>query len=483
MKFRKLLPIVLFSTLVLAGCGGGNPEPGPGPTPFPDEHEDSRYVVTLSNYEDLSAKDWAIGQQKQLNISLTKDGVVKDPIAELQEENLELFAEQASFTFQGIYATAGNTAGTFKIALKYYETVKHYQFTLSTQIPEPEVETGKSISQIATAATSTGFTVAYRASGVVGGFGTDGKSREPLASGEMYISDPDVEEDHLYVYAARTLDDNHEFEWDGTKGEYKDDFRKTEENMLTADLTKDIKRGDEIVADVIYSKNYSNYYALIRSITPCDVIPATEVTLNEESATILTGLSVLLKETVAPANCNQRTVWTSNDEAVATVEGGRVVGHSVGVATITATVGTQTATCVVNVQQNEYTVAEMVKGTKASDAVVNEQVAVKVGDSSNGGNMKIVIEGAATEVVFYCAFWKNTAATQSVSVAASNGTVSESSFKPKADAGISNSSPFTLAETDVESFKITLTLSGVTEGTELTLSASKRFVVWNPQYK
>ncbi len=52
---------------------------------------------------------------------------------------------------------------------------------------------------------------------------------------------------------------------------------------------------------------------------------------------------------ITPAGNNQTIVWSSSDEAVATVKSGIVTGVAVGTATITATVGNASGTCVVTV--------------------------------------------------------------------------------------------------------------------------------------
>ena len=64
------------------------------------------------------------------------------------------------------------------------------------------------------------------------------------------------------------------------------------------------------------------------------------------------GDTALLTATVLPEDADDRTVsWSSSNPSVATVEGGLVTALAEGMATITATAGDQSATCMVNVSK------------------------------------------------------------------------------------------------------------------------------------
>ncbi len=86
------------------------------------------------------------------------------------------------------------------------------------------------------------------------------------------------------------------------------------------------------------------------SIDPSEV---SSVSLDKTSLSLQVGGTATLKATVLPATAKLKTViWSSSDEAVATVdENGRVTAHSLGSATITVTTkdGGFTASCEVNV--------------------------------------------------------------------------------------------------------------------------------------
>jgi len=83
-------------------------------------------------------------------------------------------------------------------------------------------------------------------------------------------------------------------------------------------------------------------------------IPVASVSLNHSSATLEIGETLDLVATVLPANADDPSVtWESNAPAVATVSStGHVEALSEGMATITATAGSKTATCVVTVTES-----------------------------------------------------------------------------------------------------------------------------------
>jgi uncharacterized protein YjdB len=86
------------------------------------------------------------------------------------------------------------------------------------------------------------------------------------------------------------------------------------------------------------------------------VVPVTGVTINKSTTSLTVGGSETLTATVSPSNAtNQTVVWTSNNPAVASVDGGTVNFVGVGSAVITVTTqdGGFTATCAVTVNAVE----------------------------------------------------------------------------------------------------------------------------------
>ena len=80
-------------------------------------------------------------------------------------------------------------------------------------------------------------------------------------------------------------------------------------------------------------------------------VPATGVTLDKTTLSLTEGESATLTATVEPENATDKAiVWTSSDNAVATVENGVVTAVKAGTATITAACGEAKATCAVTVK-------------------------------------------------------------------------------------------------------------------------------------
>ena len=82
--------------------------------------------------------------------------------------------------------------------------------------------------------------------------------------------------------------------------------------------------------------------------------PVTGITLNKSTVTITEGETETLVATVTPSDAADRKVtWTTSDASVATVSNGVVTAVKAGTATITATAGGYSATCVVTVEAKE----------------------------------------------------------------------------------------------------------------------------------
>ena len=94
------------------------------------------------------------------------------------------------------------------------------------------------------------------------------------------------------------------------------------------------------------------------TITP-DSVPATSITLNASSQNLITGESFTLTATVEPAKTTDTVVWSSSNEAVATVSDGTVTAAKAGTTEITATAGNVKATCTVTVSDPVYKVTDI----------------------------------------------------------------------------------------------------------------------------
>lgn len=78
-------------------------------------------------------------------------------------------------------------------------------------------------------------------------------------------------------------------------------------------------------------------------------VPATGVSLDKTSLTLIVGRRETLEATLHPANATDEITWSSSNLSVATVSEGIVTACGVGVAVITAKAGSKTATCTVTV--------------------------------------------------------------------------------------------------------------------------------------
>ena len=121
------------------------------------------------------------------------------------------------------------------------------------------------------------------------------------------------------------------------------------------------------------------------------VIPVSGITLNRDTATINEKGTITLTATVSPDNAtNPDVTWTSSDEDVATVDAsGKVTGVKAGTATITASAGDKSASCVVTVEAepiSEYDPENVLAGVLGylKGSVTNPAV------SSTGGEWAVL---------------------------------------------------------------------------------------------
>ena len=87
----------------------------------------------------------------------------------------------------------------------------------------------------------------------------------------------------------------------------------------------------------------------VAALTPAEEIPCTGITLDQTELTFTAAGTQTLTPTVTPENTTDTVVWSSDDAAVASVDGGVVTAKANGIATITATCGAYSATCSVSV--------------------------------------------------------------------------------------------------------------------------------------
>ncbi len=122
-------------------------------------------------------------------------------------------------------------------------------------------------------------------------------------------------------------------------------------NGKTCSLVAKSKGNASIVA-IVDGETFSN---TIQVIEPGQVI--SELTLNQTTATILSGNTLQLTASVTKADQSEggsiSVTWASSNVSVARVTNdGLVTARDVGTAYITATLGNQTASCAVTVEKN-----------------------------------------------------------------------------------------------------------------------------------
>ena len=130
-------------------------------------------------------------------------------------------------------------------------------------------------------------------------------------------------------------------------------------------------------------------------------------------------------------------------------------------------------------EELEYVPATMTLGDYASDCVINDDIdGVKVGTSSNGGNMTITIPSGAIALRFYAVAWTGKAG--DLSLSASGFSINPSSISLTAVDGATGNSPFTISGT-LSNYLFEFTLTNVTSESTLTLSRTNRFIVWGAE--
>jgi uncharacterized protein YjdB len=105
-------------------------------------------------------------------------------------------------------------------------------------------------------------------------------------------------------------------------------------------------------------------------------IAVRSIILDQTAATVIEGDTLTLTATVNPDNADDKTVtWKSSDTSVAIVDNGVVITLAPGKATISATAGGKTATCVVTVEERYIPVSEVILNYT--------EITLEVGESIN----------------------------------------------------------------------------------------------------
>lgn len=155
------------------------------------------------------------------------------------------------------------------------------------------------------------------------------------------------------------------------------------------------------------SRNTAAYFyiygAEIEVTYTAETVHPTSVSVSPSTASIETGETVQLTETVLPSNATDKSVtWSSNNTSVATVSNsGLVTGVSAGSATITVTTvdGSKTATCAVMVTpavMYEYALATSMEVGKSYLIANGNSGTVYLLSNESGGSR--LLKGISTTV-------------------------------------------------------------------------------------
>lgn len=116
-----------------------------------------------------------------------------------------------------------------------------------------------------------------------------------------------------------------------------------------------LNEGDNIINVVVTAENGDERtYSVTVKRSEVERVPLKSISLSKTSISLFTGDVSTLSVTYNPSNTtDDKTVtWTTSNSKVATVSNGKITAKGEGTATITAKVGSYTATCMVTVTNN-----------------------------------------------------------------------------------------------------------------------------------
>lgn len=333
---KRLLPIMLLSAFMLIGCGGNTSsstssagEPG---------------TIAISNKEELTA-EWH-AKESPRTLKLTCEPATNIAQAILKGDITITSSDTSVISTNGLNINALK-AGKATVTASYvaHPATDSVEITVLDEITEPEVIKGKTCAEVTELGAKALNTVLYEVKGTVESFGTKDSWNQ---YGEFKVTDSSKGTVYFYGSYVNTKDEPASFVFDG--GTYKVSY--TKRNVLTADLTKDLKVGDEVTMLAMHDAKYDNFYGIFQSVTPAPYIEPTSVTLDKDTLTLSEGEEATLVAMVLPEDCNRPVKWTSSDEKIATVSSaGKVVALAEGTATITVAVGSLSKSCALTVEK------------------------------------------------------------------------------------------------------------------------------------
>lgn len=169
-----------------------------------------------------------------------------------------------------------------------------------------------------------------------------------------------------------------------------------DDNIATVNngVVTGVSAGTTVIIAKTNDGNLSSYCVV--TVTAAD-IPTTGVLLNTSTMSLIEGYSDTLVATVKPDNAtNKNIIWTSNNNAVATVEHGKVTAVAPGTAIIITTTedGGHIATCIVTVSSVNQ---EVVSAPIASvlSGIVKENTSVILLSATKNAEIYYTLDGTA----------------------------------------------------------------------------------------
>jgi len=133
-----------------------------------------------------------------------------------------------------------------------------------------------------------------------------------------------------------------------------------------------------------------------------DIISVTGVSLSENTASVIMGGSLTLTATVAPADASDKTViWTSSDEAIATVVNGVVTPVALGTATITVKTvdGDFTQNCELTVSSDIISVTGVSLSENTASLTIGESLTLTATVAPANASDKTVVWTSSDESI------------------------------------------------------------------------------------
>jgi len=342
--------------------------------------------LEITNKEEFA--EFGASQNKQLNIVGNPQ---INPNAMIEAGYLVITSSDPEVASISGLTVFGLKAGTTTIKAELGGKSDEFELTVSDKIPAPAIVEATP-SEVMAADDTNGGKI-YHTTGYVISWGT---KDEWTQYGEMTVGDTADAKEGMYVYGSYV--EGVTFTWNDVD---KYTIAYTERDVLTNEMTKDLKIGDKVEMNVIRSdyNTTKEVKGQILSVEKGQAAGLTGITVPETAKTSV-GNTTTVKATPVPANAEiSEIVWTVEEGLdVVELENANEVtvtvkGLKAGTAKIKATASTFEGICTVTVEE-AIPQPELVKGT----------IAEFIADDKGNGKQYYEITGEVTK-------WKDDSAT------------------------------------------------------------------------